>query len=299
MVVSNITGSTLTVCPLAEDGSIGEPTYVFDYNKTAPDEVEAHPHQASFDASGKLMFVTLRTMDKVDIYSYKGPNDITLAKRFALPRKGAGPRHFTTLTNSPNNIYLYVVSEKENSIRVYTVNTESSEIVVELKQSLSTMGKDLQLTEFGKDFAAEVHVSNDGKFLYASNRGMQNQENDTISVYSIDPDPANDEHHLTHVDTQRTYGKHPRSFSLSPDQENKYVAVANQFSQDVVIFERDPMTGRLGDVRGKLNCAASLSPRSPPDQVTLKKAVNCEGTVDLREILHGRESGPVCVQWKK
>lgn len=298
IVVANITGSTITVCPLADDGSIGEPTFVFDYNKTDPNDVEAHPHQTSFDESGRFIISTLRTMDKVDIYRYNGPSDVKLAKRFALPKKVAGPRHFTTWTTGPTKMYLYIVSEKENSVRVYTVDTSSTEIAVELKQTLSTMGKDLPLTDFGKDFASEISISNDRKFLYASNRGLQNLENDTISVYAVNQDPANDEHHLTYIDTQRIYGKHPRSFSLSPDKENKWVAVANQFSQDVVIFERDEKTGRLGNLRGKLNVTASLPPRSPLDQVTLKKEVNWEGSVNLRDILQGREGGPVCVQWK-
>ncbi|MOA70322.1 6-phosphogluconolactonase [compost metagenome] len=41
-------------------------------------------------------------------------------------------------------------------------------------------------------------------------------------------------------------GDHPREFSLDPS--GKFLLVANQKSNEVVVFERDPNTGLLGRV---------------------------------------------------
>lgn len=304
LAAANITGSTISIYPLSSDGVIGEPTYIFDYNKSDPESPEAHPHQSSFDPSGRFLIVPLRTMDRLDIYSYRGPEEVTKVQRITLP-EAAGPRHFAINSVSDVKAYLYLLSEKDNSLRVYSLNyqgADSSEITIELLQTLSTLGKDHPLTpEDHKDLAAEVAVTSDGKFVYASNRGLQNQANDTITVYSIDQDPAHDKSHLTHVDTQRTHGKHPRDFALSPDKDNKWVAVSNQFSQDIVIFERNPTTGRLGNVRGKLNVkvARPHQPHQPkPEIVQFTKEVDLEGNVSLYDVLRGRAEGPMCVLWK-
>ncbi|OQV08071.1 hypothetical protein CLAIMM_12396 [Cladophialophora immunda] len=298
LVASNIAGSTISVYPLAEDGSIGEPTYVFDYNKSDPDFPAAHPHQTSFDSSGRLMITSLRTMDCLDIYSYESPQDIKKIQRIALP-KVVGPRHFAIRSINPSKAFLYVLSEKDNSIRVFSLDTKDldSQITVDLKQAISTMGKDLPLTppDF-KDLASEIAFSDDGKFLYASNRGFQSLENDTITVFSIDDGSA--EHHLTHVDTQRSYGKHPRMFALSRDKDNQWVAVANQFSQDLVIFERDSRTGRLGKVRGKMDVRTAETRQASPDKVKFVQKMNLEGVVTIRDCLKGRLEGPMCVSWK-
>lgn len=298
LVASNITASTISVFPLSDGGSIGEPTYVFDYNKSDPDMPLAHPHQTSFDASGRLMITSLRTMDCLDVYSYENPWDIKKIKRISLPEV-VGPRHFAIRSISPSNAFLYVLSEKDNSIRVFSLDMKEpdSDIIVDLKQAISTMGKDHPLTppDF-KDLASEIAFSDDGKFLYASNRGFQSLENDTITVFSIDDGAA--ENHLTHVDTQRTYGKHPRMFALSRGDNNRWVAVANQFSQDIVIFERDQQTGRLGEVRGKMDVRTAETRQASPDKVKFVDKMDLEGVVTIRDCIKGRLEGPMCVLWK-
>lgn len=299
LVASNITASTISVYPLSGDGSIDDPSYVFDYNKSDPELPAAHPHQTSFDSSGRLMITSLRTMDCLDIYSYKSPYDIKKIKRITL-NQIVGPRHFVIRSISPSVAWLYVLSEKDNSIRAFSLHItdpdSESGIVVELKQAISTKGKDLPLTPADfKDLASEIAISDDGKFLYASNRGFESLGNDTITVLSIDDESS--EHHLTHIDTQRSYGKHPRMFALSRDESNQWVAVANQFSQDIVIFERDVNTGRLGKVRGKMDLRTKESKNST-DQVNFVNKMDMEGVVTIRDCLKGRLEGPMCVLWR-
>ncbi len=83
---------------------------------------------------------------------------------------------------------------------------------------------------------AALHASGDGKFLYVSNRGTANQ----IVVFGIDPATA----HLKEVQRRSVEGDHPREFSLDPS--GKFLLIANQKSNQIVVVERDPKTGLLG-----------------------------------------------------
>ena len=85
--------------------------------------------------------------------------------------------------------------------------------------------------------SADIHVSQDGKFLYASNRGDVN----TIAIYRVQKKNGK----LTLVGHQSTLGKTPRNFSIDPS--GKFLLCENQNSDEIVIFNRDTITGLLSD----------------------------------------------------
>jgi 6-phosphogluconolactonase len=100
------------------------------------------------------------------------------------------------------------------------------------------------------DLASEVELSGDGRFAYVSNRNTLSYNPDNIAIFSVNPQlEAN---HLTYLGKNSTHGKIPRHFSLSKDTKNKYIAVANEVTQDIMIFERNTQTGFMGRVVGKL-----------------------------------------------
>ncbi len=82
--------------------------------------------------------------------------------------------------------------------------------------------------------AADIHISRDGKFLYASNRGQDN-----LVIYRIDPQDGS----LARVGHEPTGGRHPRNFRI--DSQGKLVFVANMESDNVVVFYQDVQTGKL------------------------------------------------------
>jgi 6-phosphogluconolactonase len=86
----------------------------------------------------------------------------------------------------------------------------------------------------GLKWDADIHVSADGKFLYASNRAHE-----SITVYAIDAKTGK----LTWVDNTPVEGKTPRNFAIDPT--GNYVVVANQDSDNVTVFSRDKKTGKL------------------------------------------------------
>lgn len=136
---------------------------------------------------------------------------------------GAGPRH---LTFHPNKRWIYVLNELNNTVSL--VKEKEAEYYVD--SSVPMLPKDFK--KFSK--AADIHVSKDGQFLYASNRGHE-----SIVVYKIDAVNGS----LTTIAHTSVLGVHPRNFSLSPD--NKFLLVANRDTDNIVCFKRDALKGTL------------------------------------------------------
>lgn len=89
--------------------------------------------------------------------------------------------------------------------------------------------------KYKDDFeSSDIHISPDGRFLYASNRGNENN----IAIFSIQDDGT-----LKTVGYQSTKGKHPRVFNLDP--EGKFLIATNAVTGTVVVFKRNPKTGLL------------------------------------------------------
>jgi 6-phosphogluconolactonase len=121
---------------------------------------------------------------------------------------------------------LYLINEITAEVGVYAYNKG------ELKH-LST--HKLTGDEFkGKVGAAEVRLSPDEKFLYASNRG---EANELICFKIVD----NGE--LTHVQTITSEGEAPRNFNITND--GKYLIAGNQNSNTIRVFKRDLDSGEL------------------------------------------------------
>lgn len=91
--------------------------------------------------------------------------------------------------------------------------------------------------------SADIHVSEDGKFLYASNRGGFN----TLAIFSIDPQNGK----LTLIGHQPSGGKIPRNFSLSPG--GNYLLAANQESDEIALFKVNKKNGLLTDTGKRID----------------------------------------------
>ena len=87
-----------------------------------------------------------------------------------------------------------------------------------------------------KKWAAAIRLSEDGKFLYASNRA-----HNSIAVYEILADGS-----LVLLEIVPTNGLNPRDFILSPDQE--YLIAVHQDSDNATVFKRDKANGRLTEL---------------------------------------------------
>jgi 6-phosphogluconolactonase len=85
----------------------------------------------------------------------------------------------------------------------------------------------------GSNFASEIMVSSDGRFVYAGNR-----LHDSIGIFSV-----GNSGDLSYVGEEWTRGNYPRSFNFDPAGEFLYCC--NQRADNVTVFRVDHKTGGL------------------------------------------------------
>ncbi len=193
----------------------------------------AHVHSILFHPNGKQLLVADLGTDKIFIYDldYANATPVTLASpAYFSVAPGSGPRHMVI---HPNGKLLYVVQELTGEVGVYSY--EDGQITHLNTQSLIT-------PQFkGHVQAAEIRLSSDSKFIYVSNRGSANN----LSVFETDSGGE-----IRLIQQVATGGKTPRNFNLSPD--GHFLLVANQESDNIRLFKRDVVTGRLTSTSVKI-----------------------------------------------
>ncbi|MDE3742319.1 lactonase family protein [Maribacter polysaccharolyticus] len=221
VAVSSYTGGSLTIFGLGEDGALLPNPQIIDHNVL--DTVKtSHAHSAQFTEDG--LFVADLGLDAVKRYQWVG-NEFKPAAQPSLDMaSGAGPRHFTF---GNGRQYLYVINELNSTLTTLERKEDGTYLEIE---TLSTLAKDFT----GESFCADIHLSQDGKFLFGSNRG----EN-TIVIFKVDPSSGK----LSLVGRESVKGDWPRNFALDPS--GAFLLVANQRSNNIVVFKRDKTEGTL------------------------------------------------------
>ncbi|MCC6290418.1 MAG: lactonase family protein [Chitinophagaceae bacterium] len=227
--VGNYSSGTLSVLPVDASGTIGEAKTTIRHegsgvNKSRQEKPHVHCTYISHD--NKWLFVPDLGIDKVMIYGFDANNgNLTHSKQaFIKINDGGGPRH---ITFHPNNKYAYVIEEMSGAVNAYEYADGRFKAIQQIKS--------VQKEDTGFVGSADIHVSLDGKFLYTSNRGGFN----TIAIYKINQRDGK----LTLLGHQKSLGDFPRNFTIDPS--GKFLLVANQKSDDVVIFKRNIKTGLL------------------------------------------------------
>lgn len=232
VLVSNYTGGNVGLLHLQSSGELTELLDVEQHEGSGTtDRQEApHAHSVRFEPETEnILTVDLGTNELWFSKLNAEKNKLEQREPYKLAMaEGAGPRH---LSFHPNGEWIYVLNELNATVS-QVIKSKNGDYVV--GSTISTLPADY--AEF--NLCADIHVTSDGKFLYASNRGHH-----SIVVYSIDSETGA----LALVQHQSTMGEWPRNFSLSPDE--KFVLVANQFSNNIVCFSRNKQTGMLSFVQ--------------------------------------------------
>merc|ERR1712154_36152 len=148
--------------------------------------------------------------------------------------EGAGPRH---MVFHPKFAVCYVSNELNSTITVLKIDETERDVIkarLRIIQNIDT-DKDEQSEAdvYKKNYVAEIGMSQDGQFVYCSNRGL-----DTLAIFKV----ANDGQ-LEPINYVSTFGKTPRHFAISPDDE--WLIGANQDSNNLVVFRRNVDNGKL------------------------------------------------------
>jgi 6-phosphogluconolactonase len=228
LFTANYTSGSLSALPINKDGSIGELKQLIKHegNSSVKGRQDAaHVHTTVFSPDEKYLFVTDLGMDKITRYNFNSTSSqplTTTSDSLINSFAGNGPRH---IAFHPNNKFVYVINELSGTIDAFNYKNNKTKLL----QTISTD------TSNRKDKGSgDIHISPDGKFLYASNRGNDN----TISAFRIDKKGK-----LALIDVQSTQGKTPRNFMIDPT--GNYVLVANQNSNSIIVFKRNLQTGLL------------------------------------------------------
>ncbi len=228
VVVANYSGGNMGLLKIQEDGRLSELLDVQQHQGSGPHPRQEGPHAHSgwFTGDGGVISVDLGTnqlwFSTLDTQSGKLiPQD---PPTFSL-EAGAGPRH---LVFHPDHPWIYVVNELSSSVSLLKKDPNGKSLGI--AQTISTLPEGFT----AHNTCADIHISPDGKFLYASNRG-----HNSIAIFSIDLKTG----FLSPSGSEPTRGETPRNFSLSPD--GNFLLVANQDSDTIVSFKRDDQTGLL------------------------------------------------------
>ncbi len=212
-------GGKISVNAIGKDGTVGA---IQQLVQTAP-----NAHAIHADANNRFVFATSLGGDNLSAWRFDAergllsPNDPPLTRTAAQ----AGPRHFVW---DRAQRHLYLLDELDAALHVYAWDAERG--TLKLEQSTTTLPAGFA----GKPWAADLHLTPDGRHLYASERTSS-----TLSAFRVDA--ANGRlQPLGQTPTEKT----PRGFAI--DSSGRYLIAAGQESHGLTLHTIDPATGALG-----------------------------------------------------
>lgn len=223
---ANYMSGSLSMFPLMPDGSLGEMSDCRQHEGNGPNTLRQegpHVHFSCLSPEKDGIWCVDLGLDCIFFYE-TDIHTMTLCHRPArdimLP-KGIGPRHF--VFQPGNGHRMYVVCELSSEIFVVDISKEKCQIL----QRISALE-----APNDKSSCAAIKCSDDGRFLYVSNRG-----DDSIAVFKI-----NQKDGLLHlVQIEKAGGRTPRDILVLKEM----LLSANQDSNTITCFSRNEETGIL------------------------------------------------------
>ena len=206
-------GGSLSALPTQPDGSLGPDVQVIKHEGRSVDtarQTKSHVHSIVVSPDNRYVITADLGTDKMNIYSFdlkKRPSPLApAAQPFVILGPGSGPRHSTF---HPAKKFFYVVNELNSKVDAFKYKKGQLTPI----QTAAMLGQGYA----GIGDAADIHVSPDGKFLYANARNEVNE----VVAYSIDQKTGK----LTFVGRQSSLGKGSRTFDIDP--AGKFMVLTN------------------------------------------------------------------------
>lgn len=225
VIVANYTSGNVSLLNISKNGTLSELLDVQQHigEGTTDRQEGPHAHSCWFRPDGGVVSVDLGTNELW--FSTIENNKFIPSSPYKLAMQdGAGPRH---LTFHPNGKFVYILNELDNTIGLATVQSEGT---YTKKSTISTLPNDFH--EFSK--AADIHISDDGQFIYATNRG-----HNSIAIFSVNQADGI----LTLLAHESTRGDGPRNFKITPN--SNFIVLANQNDNNIISYKRNVTTGLL------------------------------------------------------
>lgn len=235
VITANYSGGSITVFPIAQDGLLLPAADVIEFKGNGPvkdRQEQAHLHCVRITPDGKYLLADDLGTDR--IYKFNINPKANAENKEAFLSKGtpaafkvapgSGPRH---LVFSDDGKFAYLINEISGTVIAFQYENG-------MLKEIQTIAADT----VGAQGSGDIHISPDGKFLYASNR----LKADGIAIFKRDPDNGT----LTKSGYQST-GIHPRNFIITPN--GKFLLVACRDENAIQTYKRDTVTGMLTDMK--------------------------------------------------
>ncbi|GIN38913.1 lactonase family protein [Heyndrickxia oleronia] len=226
VVTANYHRGTVEAYLTTSNGSLEPVSSIIQHEGSGPDkerQEKPHVHYAGFTPDEKYVAVVDLGIDQLITYEVVN-GQLKLANKLSL-KPGCGPRH---LTFHPNGDYAYLMTEMSSEVVALQYNNKNGSF--QILQYISTLPSDFTENSQG----SAIHISSDGRFVYAANRG-----HDSIAVYGVNQETGE----LTFIEHTLTEGNWPRDFVLDPTEN--FLIASNQNSSNLVLFKRDSVSGKL------------------------------------------------------
>ena len=226
LAAANYSSGSIVIYPLEEKGGMIDDPQGVQHSGSGPhpNQKSAHAHCVQFSQNGKFLYAVDLGIDQILTYPINSDNKLGKAQVALQLDPGDGPRH---LIFHPTENKVFIINELSSTVVSATVDEENG--VFTKIDKKSTLPENYQ----EPNACADIHISKDGKFLYASNRG-----HNSIAVYSVSEGGD-----LELLGIENVQGDWPRNFALSPD--GNFLLVANQKSDNITVFRVDKRTGLL------------------------------------------------------
>jgi 6-phosphogluconolactonase len=248
VLVANYGGGTVAVLPIGDDGRLAKASSVQVHTGNGPNkgrQEKPHAHGIYLDADGRHALAPDLGADRVFVYRFDAGRGALEPQGAAALEPGSGPRH---LAFDPAGRHVYVIDELASTVTAFAYDAAKG--ALQALQTVSTLPAGFG----GASTAAEVALTPDGRFLYASNRG-----DDSLAQFSVAGDGR-----LTAAGHFPAGGRTPRHFAIEPS--GRFMLVAHQGSNSIAILRVDGATGRLSPTGAALSLSKPVCvlPVAPP-----------------------------------
>lgn len=217
-------GDLIAVSPIDADGVVQAAQQVL------PTPPKAHAIRA--DASNRFVFATSLGGGVVMQWRFDAGTGVLTRSAPALvhARDGAGPRHFVFGTQTGPR-FVYLLNELDATVDVFAFDAERGTLAH--AQTIATLPPSFS----GEPWAADIHLTPDGRFLYTSER-----RSSTLAAFRVAAGTDTDSGRLSligHVPTEAQ----PRGFAVSPD--GRWLYAVGQLSNRLSRYAIDSNSGAL------------------------------------------------------
>ncbi|MEK3888690.1 lactonase family protein [Bacillus sp. FSL K6-3431] len=225
LVTGNYHEGTVELYRIAENGAVNSAQSIVQHAGKGPHERQEKPHVHYTATTPDGKYVVVADLGIDELVTYKVANDKLVKVNTLNVKAGSGPRH---IAFHPYGKIAYLLTELTSEVVVLDYDTNQGSFAE--KQYIRAIPEDFS----GTNDASAIHISSDGRFVYAGNRG-----HNSIAVFSVNEETGE----LTHIENTPTGGEWPRDFVLDPS--GAFIVASNQHTGNLVLFARDQETGKL------------------------------------------------------